>query len=150
MATTKTAERLNAMSLQEIFDFVNDAITKQGVPSYDDSLGDCAYRGPNGLKCAAGMLVDDEDYTREMEGKCARNMCNMIGFRSYNDPIDADYTNPITIKRDLLSRLQQAHDSAARDFRAPLPNQEGISFLQLYAEKMEHVRTWLNSLQQSR
>jgi hypothetical protein len=140
---TKTAERLNAMSLQEIFDFVNDAITKQGVPSFDSELGDCAYRGPNGLKCAAGWLLDDADYDRELEGKGAADMCNAVGFR-VGEAVHA-YANIITIKRELLQRLQSAHDNAARDFRAPMPSQEGISFLQLYAEKMEHVRAWLSS-----
>jgi hypothetical protein len=30
----------------------------------------CSYRGPNGLKCAAGILIPDEEYTFDsFEGK---------------------------------------------------------------------------------
>jgi hypothetical protein len=143
---TKTTERLNAMSLQEIFDFVNEQVIKQAKPSWRGELGDCAYRGPNGLKCAAGFLLDDEDFDPDMEGKGARDMCNMIGFRSGHDVNDLDYADTITRKRDLIARMQGAHDGAAR---CAMDDGEA-NFVDSFTEKMEHVRAWLNSLSQSR
>jgi len=135
---TKTAERLNAMSLQEIFDVANESVIKQGKASWRGELGDCAYRGPSGLKCAAGFLLDDADYREEMEGTSARDMLNEVGFR-VGDAVDS-FANTITKKRDLISRLQAAHDGAAR-----CHNESGGRFVDHFNEKMEHVRTWLSS-----
>ena len=56
-------------TLQEVFDIVSKHLLKQNERSgfSDDS---CSYRGPNGLKCAAGILIPDEEYTFDsFEGK---------------------------------------------------------------------------------
>jgi hypothetical protein len=52
---------------QETFDIVYNAILKQGCFSYDLAEG-CLYRGPNGVKCAAGHLIPDDKYDPKMEG----------------------------------------------------------------------------------
>lgn len=50
---------------QEIFDHVVEhLLTQRQQSTCDDS---CAYRGYNGLKCAAGALIPDEIYTPRME-----------------------------------------------------------------------------------
>jgi hypothetical protein len=140
---TKTAERINSMSLMEIFDFVNESVIKQGKASWRGELGDCAYRGPKGLKCAAGFLLDDADYNEGMEGKGARDMLNEVGFR-VGDAVES-FADPITRKRDLISRLQAAHDGAAR-----CAEEGEAKFVDSFTQKMEHVKSWLNSLPQSR
>lgn len=56
-------------TLQEIFDIVSKHLLKQNERSgFSDES--CSYRGPNGLKCAAGILIPDEEYTFDsFEGK---------------------------------------------------------------------------------
>lgn len=62
-------KRLDTMSLREIFDECKAHLLKQNKQSKDPNSGRCLYRGPNGLKCAAGIFIKDEDYKREFEGK---------------------------------------------------------------------------------
>ncbi len=59
------------MEAQEIFNIVCEHLMKQNAKSMylKDNLEMCLYRGPNGLKCAAGVLIDDADYTPEMENR---------------------------------------------------------------------------------
>ena len=47
------------MTEQEVFNKVWDHIITQGKPSLSGE-GKCRYRGPNGLKCAAGIFLTDE------------------------------------------------------------------------------------------
>ena len=55
------------MTPQEIFDTVVTHLRGMEKPSaYGD--GSCAYRGMDGAKCAAGVLIPDEIYSPEMEG----------------------------------------------------------------------------------
>lgn len=58
---------------QEIFDIVGIHLLTQNAKSegYDPSCGEtgCLYRGGYGRKCAAGVLIPDEEYKPEMEGK---------------------------------------------------------------------------------
>ncbi|MFA9261743.1 MAG: hypothetical protein ACEQSB_00085 [Undibacterium sp.] len=55
---------------QQLFDIMYLGVLKQGKPSVNN--GGCQYRGPNGLKCAAGMLIADRDYILEIEGEDAK------------------------------------------------------------------------------
>src|SRR3990167_10848904 len=54
------------MTKQEIFDKIALHLLRQNKKSVNKS-GFCAYRGTNGLKCAAGCLIDDLEYKPEME-----------------------------------------------------------------------------------
>ena len=56
------------MTAQEIFDKVAAHLLTQRKPSLLCGIG-CAYRGEGGLKCAAGCLIPDEEYSPEMEGR---------------------------------------------------------------------------------
>jgi hypothetical protein len=63
MITLKTLEQATE---QEIFDQVaNHMLTQMRKSQQSD--GSCAYRGLNGLKCAAGCLIADDEYTIEFE-----------------------------------------------------------------------------------
>lgn len=46
---------------QQIFDWVAWNLLQQGRQC-EDGNGNCLYRGPNGLRCAAGWLISDEDF----------------------------------------------------------------------------------------
>lgn len=56
---------------QKAFDHVAAHIAQQGERSTTffkgDSAPTCAYRGENGLMCAAGCLISDENYTEGFE-----------------------------------------------------------------------------------
>jgi hypothetical protein len=53
-------------TLQEVFNIVSIHLLTQGQMSLNAN-GDCAYRGENGLMCAAGILIPDEAYRPGME-----------------------------------------------------------------------------------
>ena len=53
-------------TLQELFNKVSLHLLTQGQMSLNAD-GLCAYRGENGLMCAAGVLIPDEAYTPNME-----------------------------------------------------------------------------------
>lgn len=56
------------MTRQEIFDKVWDGLKTQGFKqSYNKISGTCHYRGPDGLKCAAGHLIPDNEYDPAIE-----------------------------------------------------------------------------------
>jgi hypothetical protein len=52
---------------QALFNHVATHLIKQGRRSVRN--GQCAYRGNDGTRCAAGCLIDDAQYTAEMEGR---------------------------------------------------------------------------------
>ena len=94
MITLKT---LKDATEQEVFDQVATHVLKQNAQSCAGAR--CAYRGDGGLKCAAGCLIADDEYSREWDE-------NFIGW-------------PQLVKEGivpklhdaLVGRLQQMHDS---------------------------------------
>ncbi len=93
----------NPADNQEVFDFVVNALRKQGCKS-EDSEG-CLYRGPNGTKCAAGHLIPNEDYRRSFEGKTS--YYNDMGVQS----APAVYLHDAGYNCDLVTALQGIHDT---------------------------------------
>ena len=65
MITLKTLKDATA---QEVFDQVAAHLLTQGQKS-EGRDENCLYRGPDGLKCAAGCLIADDEYDNEMEGR---------------------------------------------------------------------------------
>ena len=63
---TITLATLPQATAQEVYSQVRKHMLAQGVKSIQEGEG-CVYRGPNGLKCAAGCLIADEEYLAEME-----------------------------------------------------------------------------------
>jgi hypothetical protein len=53
---------------QETFDTVVGHLRKQGRKAVGPYAKGCRYRTSEGLKCAAGVLIPDDEYTRHMEG----------------------------------------------------------------------------------
>jgi len=56
------------MTAQEIFDTVVRHLHTQGKMACDHDLG-CRYRTDDGLRCAVGCLIKDDEYDPAMEGK---------------------------------------------------------------------------------
>ena len=77
-----------------------EAMERQGRPSVDEN-GACQYRGPNGLRCAAGHLIPDDEYEDWYEGSDAEEVAGVAESFFGHD-------------LDLVEALQHAHDSAAR------------------------------------
>lgn len=57
------------MTNQEAFTAMVQHLRKQGCKSQDEQHQTCLYRGPNGLKCAVGVLIPDEEYRDEWDEK---------------------------------------------------------------------------------
>ena len=93
MITLKT---LPQATTQQVFDQVAVHLLTQNAQS-KDSAGECLYRGPNGLKCAAGCLIGDDEYQGAMENKTWAGLFidSYIKTRAHNV---------------LISRLQDIHD----------------------------------------
>ena len=94
------------MTNQEAFTTVKDHLLAQGkrsmapYSSYDSGgAWRCAYRGADGLKCALGILIPDDEYTPELEGNEFMELC----------PVPPSLRG---IDEDLLSALQCVHDYA--------------------------------------
>lgn len=122
------------MTAQEIFDMVAANLLEQGEPSLDRQ-GDCVYRSdpddPAGsLRCAAGVLIKDEDYDCEIEGAPARELiendrCGMGRFMPH-----------VWLIRD----LQLAHDETHAESSDEIgPDGESLSWLNLWKKKMRRV-----------
>jgi len=93
------------MTEQEAFDISLGGIRKQGRRSVDDA-GMCQYRGKDGLKCAMGQFISDEDYKPDFEHKDASTLI---------DYLSGDNVPSIERVRHLhvfLDRMQGAHDYA--------------------------------------
>lgn len=65
MITLKT---LPTSTAQEVFDTVYAHLLKQNQKSRStNNENSCMYRGSNSLKCAAGCLIADDEYSYDME-----------------------------------------------------------------------------------
>lgn len=85
-------------SQQEVFDLVVNHLREQGCKSIGEN-GVCLYRGSNGTKCAVGVLIPDNLYILEMEGKSILELKT----KYY-------YLRPRLYHSKLLMELQRVHD----------------------------------------
>lgn len=92
MVTLKT---LAAASAQEVYDQIVNHLRKQGEKSFEDEI--CQYRTSTGLKCAAGCLIADDEYSFEFEGCIWTDLINQMNIEGNHHA--------------LISELQLVHDS---------------------------------------
>ncbi len=96
---TITLATLSKATAQEVFDQVaTHLLTQNEVSSLTErnDEGFCAYRGDNGLKCAAGCLIGEKEYSLGMEG---RNWAGLIELGLVPD-----------VHANLIQDLQTVHD----------------------------------------
>lgn len=89
---------------QQMFDAVARHLLTQNQKCHDAEGVHCAYRGPNGLKCAIGALIPDDVYTSEMEGFTASAL---------RSKLDADLGDRLPWPKKLdgfAGLLQKVHD----------------------------------------
>ena len=89
-------EKFAELTEQELFDKVANHLLTQNKKSYNSAENACAYRSPDGLKCAAGCLIEDNEYTDGLEGK---TWAGLLVRRCVKD----DHSS-------LIMRLQKIHD----------------------------------------
>jgi hypothetical protein len=88
------------MTEQEVFNKVWDHIITQGKPSLSDK-GMCRYRGSNGLQCAAGIFLTDEQ-AKELDDMGAPWTTAAVTFPELT-----------RFPRYLIQDLQSCHDKAS-------------------------------------
>jgi hypothetical protein len=87
------------MLQQEIFDTVARHLLTQKRRALQANNRTCAYRAPNGLKCAIGCLFTDDEYTPAMEDRAIAQL--------WHNMLLPERLVPYT---SLLARLQDVHD----------------------------------------
>lgn len=95
-----TLKNLAEATKQQIFDQVAEHLLTQNERSVQES-GYCNYRGPRGLKCAAGCLIADDEYDPIMDNG--------------TDSSWADLATKGTVPREhtmFIRELQVIHDTA--------------------------------------
>ena len=100
------------MNRQEVFDTVAAHLLKQGAKSMGIFNGemDCKYRGRGGLKCAIGVLIKDECYSRDIEGKAPYATEVMDALRNSGIDVQAFDRRFLEDDRRFLKELQHIHD----------------------------------------
>lgn len=103
-------------SKQETFDRVATHLLTQNERAVDGSR--CLYRMRN-LKCAAGYLIPDDEYSQEYERASVASLCNRHGWSSF-------FGHDI----HLVSSLQAIHDCTSphlwRESLTALAKREGL------------------------
>lgn len=104
-----------SMTKQEIFDRVTEHLLTQKKRSttWDESGYKCKYRGPNGLKCAIGILIPDHLYNPVFDGTLSQAKAfglKGLSIRRLMKAVPAlqDYLGAENL--DILNELQSIHD----------------------------------------
>lgn len=99
-------ENLHLATAQQVFDQVATHLLTQNERSFTSgNENECAYKGKDGLKCAAGCLISDDNYKiigrKSIEGK---NWGFVIGYLEKKLP-------NVAAHNELIFRLQNLHDN---------------------------------------
>ncbi len=90
-----TLKTLPEATAQEVFDQVVDHLMNQNKESMNNFM--CRYRNSDGLKCAAGCLIGDNEYNKAWEG---------IG---WDEMVKSGYVSES--HNWLIRKLQRVHDN---------------------------------------
>jgi hypothetical protein len=124
------------LTRQEIFNVVWTGLKAQGFQqSLNDGGSECAYRAPDGCKCAFGHLIPDELYDNKIEGSAVgifvqRYYKNIIPklcdwFMETFDPEDLDFIRELQKIHDYVASPEQMEKELrryARENRLDIPN----------------------------
>jgi hypothetical protein len=111
-------------TMQAVYDKVVTHLIRQGRPSlelpddgrFDEEAG-CLYRSPDGLACAIGCLISDDDYVDDIEHQSAESL---LSPKVFSPKAVRDLTLfPESIRTgptaEMIKDLQVIHDNAALD-----------------------------------
>lgn len=97
------------LTRQDVFNRVWDHFITQDQPFSKDGTGDtCKYRGQHGAKCAFGIFIPDDKYTKNFEGNTVTSlydMCQTMDDVSIFEQFDFDDLS-------FLNELQSCHDTS--------------------------------------
>lgn len=93
-----------------------DGLKSQGFQrSTPEGTSNCLYRGPNGLKCAIGHVIPDENYSDNLEMKSINYFsvfaATLFADFYFDQKSYLDDFNKIGTLPTLLSELQSVHDN---------------------------------------
>lgn len=94
---------------QELLDYIMAFLYRQGKVSYDVKEGICCYRGPERTMCAAGCVIPDEFYSRDMEGKAINVLLRRRP--ESNNKEAAQFWAALSRHTILINQLQIIHDN---------------------------------------
>lgn len=97
-----TLKNLHEATEQEVFDQVATHLLEQDEQSFVGTI--CAYRGDDGLKCAAGCLIADDEYSREWD-EYGINWSELVNKGLVSPAHDT-----------LVAKLQAVHDGYNQDY----------------------------------
>lgn len=80
----KTIIDLERATAQEVFDLVTGHLLRQNAKSQNEDEW-CLYRGPNGLKCAAGFLLKDDVDFRHIESNNWSEVIKILGITEHHE-----------------------------------------------------------------
>ena len=86
-------------SKQEMVDVCCSFLVEQGRPAVNME-GGCLYRSYSGYRCALGVLIPDEIYATEMEGKDIADLLKA----------HPELPEWMSSNQDFLAEIQNAHD----------------------------------------
>lgn len=108
------------MTEQELFDTVAKHLLtqnkKSGLVNVRGNVEECLYRGPDGLKCAIGVLIPDEKYTTDLENLKATDpviieAANLQGVETLGD--DLQHVHDMFHPKEWPQRLK----ALAKDYK---------------------------------
>lgn len=91
-----TLKNLSQVTAQEVFDQCVNHLLLQNEKSITKGTDKCKYKGPKGLKCAAGCFIAKDEYKRSFENKPWLELIN-------TNQVPSDHGK-------LILRLQNVHD----------------------------------------
>lgn len=94
-----TLKNINEASLQDIFDQAANHLLAQNERSSEEFGAGCTYRNNDGLKCAVGCFISDDEYRPDMEGNSVDSVISEQGLQVGDD---------VAL---LLRKLQDLHDN---------------------------------------
>lgn len=96
---------------QLVFDTVAEHLLKQGKRCVLDNTDTsaCMYRNDEGLKCAAGCLIPDDQYTPELEGKSWTSLAreNLVSYNCVMLINDLQSIHDVCEPKDWLLELHE-------------------------------------------
>jgi hypothetical protein len=113
------------MNKQQIFDKVYQGLASQNFRQSSSAGGRCLYRGPDGLKCAIGWLIPDDEYHESFEklpiigiAKQSQATCKIM-----ESPVNFEFSNELQLAHDHIESqgIRQNLEFMARKHNLTIP-----------------------------
>lgn len=92
---------------RQTFNKIKKHLLEQGEPAVTES-GHYLYHSKDGLKCAVGCLISEDDYERSFERFKEEHLIDHVGAKKLEKILNVKLTSETT---DMLNDLQSVHDN---------------------------------------